>query len=255
LTSPLDHRSHDYVGLIRRWRKSARPAGLIIREYFAEDGLPYYLLESPRASLIRPAVYLSAGIHGDEAAATEALIAWVTKHGAELRRLDLLIFPCLNPWGLINNARFDARGVDRNRSYHHDLIPATAAHLRELGTRQFDLALTLHEDYDARGVYLYEIQHKRPYWGDALLQAASRVMQIDDRRGIEKNRPRNGVIRRRITPALLEHHPEAFTLHFHHSLRTLTIETPSEHLLSARVDAQIAMIECAIDLLEAIESE
>jgi hypothetical protein len=255
LTSPLDHRSHDYVGLIRRWRKCARSAGLTVREYFAEDGIPYYLLESRRARVIRPRVYLSAGIHGDEAAATEALIAWVTKHGAELRRLDLLIFPCLNPWGLINNARFDSRGVDRNRSYHHDLIPATAAHLRELGTRQFDLALTLHEDYDALGVYLYEIQHKRPYWGDALLQAASRVMKIDDRRRIETSRPRNGVIRRRITPALLEHHPEAFTLHFHHSLRTLTIETPSEHLLSARVDAQIAMIECAIDLLEAIESE
>jgi hypothetical protein len=44
---------------------------------------------------------------------------------------------------------------------------------------QFRLALMLHEDYDAEGFYLYEIKRKLPFWGEALLAAASRVIAIE----------------------------------------------------------------------------
>lgn len=244
------HRSHDYRWLIKRWRAVAKTSKLILRQYYEEDGLPYFLLESLPSKTIRPSVYLSAGIHGDEPAATEALVEWAIKHAHDLHELELFIFPCLNPWGLINNQRTDAQGVDRNRSYHDHLVPATAAHLKEMGNRRFDLALTLHEDYDACGLYLYEISHKRPYWGRELLDAAGHIIASDGRRIIDTSRPKQGVIRRRITAELMEHHPEAFILHFRHALRTFTIETPSEYALPTRTTAQVAVIEQAIELLK-----
>ena len=32
-----------------------------------------------------------------------------------IKHASLLIYPCLNPWGLENNSRIDAKGIDLNR--------------------------------------------------------------------------------------------------------------------------------------------
>lgn len=221
-----------------------------MRPYYEEAGLPHFVVESNRSIPDIPAVYLSAGIHGDEPAATEALIGWAENNLSQLATLNLQIFPCLNPWGLLNNQRTNAAGIDLNRTYNDSNVASTKAHLNEIKGRYFDLALTLHEDYDAHGLYLYEIQKKRPYWGEQLLESARHIMVSDNRRKIDTSRPKMGIIRRRVTPELMAEHPEAFVLFFHHAVRTFTIETPSEHALPLRVDAHIAVIERAIKLLQ-----
>lgn len=247
---PFDFRSHDYRWLIRRWRAVAKTTGLRVVRYHEENGFPYFYLESKRIDSSLPSIYLSAGIHGDESAATEGLLAWATRAESELHRCNILIFPCLNPWGLMNNRRTNADGVDLNRSYHDDSVPSTRAHKAVLAVHQFDLALTMHEDYDARGIYLYEIQKTRPFWGEALLAAAGRVIPVDHRKTIEGSRAKNGLIRRRISPDFMDQHPEAFILHFQNSRRTFTVETPSEHHLEVRISAQVAVIEEAVRLCQ-----
>ena len=66
-------RCHDYPFLIRRWRKVARAAGLTMTPFMQASGHDLFVLTSRYNG---EAVYLSAGIHGDEPASTEGLICW-----------------------------------------------------------------------------------------------------------------------------------------------------------------------------------
>ncbi|MFA7343256.1 MAG: M14 family metallocarboxypeptidase [Terrimicrobiaceae bacterium] len=243
----LHLRAHDYPHLVRRWKRAAEAAGLKMRTFAESGGLPIYCLESGPVRDERPAIYLSAGIHGDEPASTEGLISWVEKNPRVIRKFRSLIFPCLNPWGLVNNCRLDPRGRDLNRCYNKGRVPQIRAQVGVLGCSRFDLALQLHEDFDARGVYIYEVAGKRPFWAEDLLRAGTRELPPDPRASIEGRRARRGIVRRKLTPDLMPDWPEAFLLHFLHSARTFTIETPSEFAIDARVSAHGAILADALD--------
>ncbi len=248
---PLRHdRAHDYKNLIRRWRKVARAGGLKVIPFAEAGGYTLYALEGVRKNAA-PSLYISAGIHGDEAAATEGLICWAEKKPERLRDWNLLIFPCLNPWGLVSNSRLDPDGRDLNRAFHEETVPQVAAHKKLLGTRRFDLALTLHEDYDALGFYLYEVPGPKPYWGEHLTRVVSRHLPVEKRPKIEGRSARGGIVRKSIKPGLMPTWPEAFVLSFAHCNRVFTVETPSEFSLDDRVSAQVAVLEKAVALCRA----
>lgn len=234
-------RAHDYRWLVERWRIVAHRAGWTMRRFARSDGFPLYVVESPRRA--GPRLYFSAGIHGDEPASTEALVAWCARRKDALRCCEVLIFPCLNPWGLQHNNRHDAGGRDLNRGYHRHDVPVIEAQKKLLRDRFFDAAVMLHEDFDAHGVYLYEIPGTRPFWGEKLLAAAARYVPRDPRPRVEGRRSRRGLIRTRITPWTLPEHPEAFFMRFGHTKRSLTFETPSEFSLTARVRAHGAVLD------------
>jgi len=236
-------RAHDYAWLVKRWRALVRREGWRMREFAEADGFPVYVVESPRRAGAGPRLYFSAGIHGDEPAATEALITWCERRARALRKCEVLIFPCLNPWGLQHNSRSDAHGRDLNRGYHRSDVPVIAAQKEILRERSFDAAVMLHEDFDAQGVYLYEIPGARPFWGERLLAAAAKQLPREPRTRVEGRRCRGGCIRTRITPESLPEHPEAFCLRFGHTLRSLTFETPSEFSMTARVRAHGAVLD------------
>ncbi len=199
-------------------------------------------------------VYVSAGIHGDEPGSTEGLITWAeAQTPGRLRKLPLLLLPCLNPWGLVNNRRCTAADVDLNRSFHLEKkLPVIRALKALVAPYQLAASLMLHEDYDGQGVYLYEVQRPGrsrgpnvPFWGEALLTAARAHLPTDPRPKIDGRKVAAGVHRRRIDFKRFAKigYPEAIWLHLEHSARTFTVETPSEFAMEARVDAQVAMIE------------
>jgi protein MpaA len=243
----VSHRSHDYPFLVQRWRAVAARAGVPLQRLVRADGYDHFHLRTP-ALAEQGGIYVSAGIHGDEPAATEALIAWAEKHARRLARLPLLLLPCLNPWGLVRNMRTNARGIDLNRGFHHDDEPVVQAVKRLSEPCQFAAALMLHEDYDGQGIYLYEVQRREPYWGEALLAAARRHLPADPRLRIDGRKAVNGIHRRRIDLRRFTQigHPEAIWLHLKHSARTFTVETPSEFALERRVAAHVAMLEEAV---------
>lgn len=240
-------RSHDYRWLVHRWKTAARDAGLRLSRIGTSGDHAVYMLRSkaPPSGAFR--LYLSAGIHGDESATTEALLSWVARKTTRLRNMDLTIFPCLNPWGLAHNKRTDAEGIDLNRCYNHPkAVPHIAAQCEIIHRMHFDLALILHEDYDARGAYVYETSAARPHLAEEILHAMNLHVPRDSRRMIDGSRARKGVIRRRVACDTLPEWPEAFFLHFGHASRTFTIETPSEEAIEKRVAAHRAAIESAI---------
>jgi murein peptide amidase A len=236
---PHPDRVRDYRLLLERWLKvCGRQSGLTIGIFAEADSYPLMVVES--ASLVpgNPTLYLSTGIHGDEPAPVEALIQWAEENKGDLAKFNLLIFPCLNPWGLERNIRFDAEGRDLNRCYNSRKLPRITAQLQLMKGRRFEVAACLHEDYDARGFYLYEIAAARPHFGEKICGELSRIMPADNRSMIDGHTARGGLIRRKIRPDMLSGHPEAFRLHFHHADRTFTLETPSEERLVDRISLQ-----------------
>jgi murein peptide amidase A len=176
------HRAHDYLYLARRWRSLARKTGLRLEPFVTADDFEVFGVRSP-ALEATGGIYFSAGIHGDEAASTEGLYLWAELNAKYLRRLPLLLFPCLNPWGLVRNRRVDAEGRDLNRSFHLDDVPRIKAHKELLRGLKFSFAMCLHEDYDAQGVYLYEVRQTplraHRAIGDELLAAAGYYVPVD----------------------------------------------------------------------------
>jgi murein peptide amidase A len=246
------HRAHDYLYLARRWKSLARRANLFCESFATSDEYELLCVRSPALETTQ-GIYLSAGIHGDEPASTEGLYLWAQLNLKYLRRLPLLMLPCLNPWGLIHNRRVDAEGRDLNRSYHLDNVPEITAHKELLKGYSFSFSMCLHEDYDAQGVYLYEVRHRGSsaarQIGLELLTAAGYYVPIDLRKKIEGRKALQGSIKRRIRHKQFPVMPEAAYLAFNHGPHTITFETPSEYELGARVQAQAAAIQRAVEIV------
>jgi len=242
-------RSHDYLHLIERWRALAARWNWRMTAFAQESDQDIFVIEGGAAA--GPALYLSAGIHGDEAAATEGLLAWAERSAERLKDCAFTAFPCLNPWGLIMNSRTDRFGRDLNRSYNDPDCLQVLRQLEWLAGRRYDVAVMLHEDYDGSGFYLYELGGPDS-WGRSLVAAAEPFVGVESRPDIDGIPQEGGVVIREVNPALLEEmprHPEAIYLAMQGTPRCYTNETPSEADIDARVSAHAAVLDRVLDLL------
>ena len=247
------HRSHDYPYLIDRWRRVARRAGLEVRQMAVADGTPVLALESKAALRGEPLTYLSTGVHGDEVAAVCGLLSWAEARVSLLRKGSFLILPCVNPVGLSLNTRLDHRGLDINRRFHLKDDAICGPWHQLVDGRRMLAGICLHEDYDAEGAYVYELNTGTEVIGHDLLAACADVMPPDARRNIDGKRADRGVIRRRRFPKDLPGLPEAIVLHQIGCPVTFTFETPSEFSLDARIGAQHRFIDAAVDWIHSTQ--
>jgi murein peptide amidase A len=200
-----------------------------------------------------PCLYISTGIHGDEPAGPYAALELV-RHPEIFRHFNVILFPLLNPSGFAAGTRENAAGVDLNRDYNHPRTDEILGHivaLRSLG--QIDLSICLHEDWETKGVYLYELNRtSHAAIGRKILAAMSSHIPIEQATVIEESTAENGLIVREIGELLSSrpHWAEAFYLIQHHTALGYTLETPSKAAsLEARVAAQLAAVEVAADFL------
>ena len=238
---------HNYQFLIKRWRILAKSTGLKSRKFSERDDLPCYEFCSVK-DISEARLYVSAGIHGDEPAGTEGLLAWAEKNYKLLSNTPLVIYPCLNPWGLTENSRLNSRGNDLNRSWDKSGEVTISEVIERTEHACFSLAVNLHEDYDADGIYLYEppAGKERDDLASRILNAGRKYIPIDSRKKIEGRWAKNGIIRPAPSSLPKEGLPEAAFLQKFRSDRTFVFETPSEYDLRTRVQAQVAMLERAV---------
>jgi murein peptide amidase A len=233
------HRCHDVPFLLKRWHAVARAARLTVRAIHVSGLHPVLFVHSNTAG---PRLYFSAGVHGDEPAPVSGLLEWAEENVPLLRRLPVAMMPLFNPSGLSLNTRADQRGIDLNRRFHDASHPHIAAWWRAIGDMTFTTGFCLHEDYDGRGIYCYELYRTlRLRFASAALAACEHIIPRDPRRSIDTRRAHNGLIRRKRVPNL-PGLPESIALFFHNTDSTLTFETPSEFSLADRVAAHKAFL-------------
>lgn len=185
--------------------------------------------------------YVSAGIHGDEPAGPLA-ICELLRRNEWPSCAEIWLCPCLNPTAFPSNHRESASGVDLNRDYRSMRSPEVRAHAAWLQAQpSFDCSICLHEDWEAHGFYVYELNpHNRPSLAADIVSAASRVCPVDLSALIDGREARNGIIRPAITPAERPDWPEAFYLLTHKCPISYTLEAPSDFPLSVRVEALVS---------------
>jgi hypothetical protein len=194
--------------------------------------------------------YLSTGIHGDEPAGPLAALK-LLQQDRWPERAEIILLPCLNPDGFTLNRRENAGGIDLNRDYREPRAAGTRAHIAWLERQPpFDLYLCLHEDWEARGFYLYEQNpDQRPSLAEKIIAAVRAVCPIDPSETIEGRAAQGGIIRPAVNPAARPDWPEAFYLITRQSRLGYTLEAPSDFPLRVRVDALVAATNAAVHSL------
>lgn len=192
-------------------------------------------------------LYVSAGIHGDEPAGPLA-VRELLEQDAFPADADLWLCPCLNPTGFPRNTRENAAGVDLNRDYRVPATPEVRAHVAWLERQpSFDAAFCLHEDWEAAGFYVYELNPDgRTSLAERIIEAVRPVCPIGSSPMIDGREAAGGIIRPRLDPAERPEWPEAFYLGLRKTRLGCTLETPSDFPLPVRVAALVAGMRSAL---------
>jgi predicted deacylase len=205
-------------------------------------------LSKPPSSASRPCVYLSTGIHGDEPAGPLA-VRQLLEEDRWAANCDLWLCPCLNTDGFVQNRRENPDGLDLNREYLKPKAGEIIAHTAWLNRQpRFDLCLSLHEDWEARGFYVYELNpDNRPSVAEAMVARVAEVCPIDGSEIIEGRPAHNGIIRPPVDPRARPQWPESFFLLTHKTRLACTLEAPSDFPLSARIAALVVAVNAALE--------
>lgn len=250
MTPTPDHAANftlDPRAYAARLEAAAARAGFRLERFGEVAGHPLVAL-TKRTPGPRPRIYLSAGIHGDEPAPPLALLE-LLERGAFDRRAVWFICPLLNPVGFTRRTRENAEGVDLNRDYRALKSAEIQAHSRWLKHQpNFELALCVHEDWESKGYYLYELNPtSRPSLAQALIEAVTPVCPIETATVIDgREISECGIIRPTSDPLQRELWPESIYLRAHHTRLSYTLESPSAFPIEQRVAAHAAAIETAI---------
>ncbi len=248
----LTHSGHDYKILKSRWEALSERNGWKVTELSKEGGHPVLVIENAAASEKQPGgLYVSAGVHGDECAPVWGLLQWAEESGNAEYFADhpLVILPCLNPYGLVENTRLDSCGIDLNRNFQNTDVPLIKAWQQYLDGRSFCTALNLHEDFDAGGIYLYELTRSESV-GDTLLAACEEVIPRESADSVDGSEFVNGLLSRtegieKVVEEDLDGWPETIWFYLHQATDSFTFETPSEMDLDRRIEAHHRFVESA----------
>ena len=199
-----------------------------------------------------PALYISAGIHGDEPAGPLA-VAQMLRENTWPEAFNLFLCPCLNPTGFFLNRRENSEGTDLNRQYLQPKAEETLAHIQWLKMQpHFDLCFCLHEDWESEGFYLYELNpDNQPSLAPIMIEQVAQVCPIDRSEIIEGRPAKDGIVRPSVDPRSRPLWPEAFFLLTNKTRLTYTLEAPSDFPLNLRATALVTAVRAAIDVLAA----
>lgn len=238
----------DIQNVLDQIRAAAEHAGWKPDSFSLSTGQDLVAYHRPGAKTQRR-IYLSTGIHGDEPAGPLAILE-LLRSNVWPEHIDLWLCPCINLTGFPLNTRENASGIDLNRDYRHLLSPEVRAHIGWLAKQpEFDLAICLHEDWEANGFYLYELNpDNRPSLAEQIIQNVSVVCPIETAETIDGwKTSQTGMIRPDIAPENREQWPESLFLLTHKTRQTFTFESPSDFPIATRVQAQVIAVRTVLD--------
>lgn len=215
----------------------------------AELRIPALTVGNPQQA----AVHLSAGIHGDEPAGPLAILQAISE-GVFARGGYWTIYPMLNPTGFRSVTRENIQGHDINRDYRSRLTAEARTHIDDLEDKpdySFTTSLSLHEDWEARGAYLYEHNPRQ-----TLSPVKELLSVLNAHFGLEPACEIDGwpvaaagLIHPPSDSEFRDPWPEQIFLLSRHTHQSYTIETPSSCPLEQRVAGHLACLQATADFM------
>ena len=120
---------------------------------YAPDRYPLLALRSRDWDDARPVALVTGGVHGYETSGVMGALQFAREHADRYAgRLNLLVVPCVSPWGYERIQRWNAEAVDPNRSFREPSPAQEAAALMRLVEPlrgRFLVHIDLHETTDS----------------------------------------------------------------------------------------------------------
>jgi hypothetical protein len=114
---------------------------------------PLFAARSDRAGERAPWALITGGVHGYETSGVQGALTFLAEHAEPYReRFNLLVAPCVSPWGYEMIHRWNPRAMDPNRSFVPDSsCEESAALMRLIASHDapFLVHLDLHETTDS----------------------------------------------------------------------------------------------------------
>lgn len=131
-------------------------ADLDVRQYgalsYSSERYPLYVVKTRDINAGKPTILITGGVHGYETSGVQGAIRFLEdKAGFYADRFNLVVAPCVSPWGYETINRWNPSAVDPNRSFHADSPSEEAAALMDyLNALEIDFTahFDLHETTD-----------------------------------------------------------------------------------------------------------
>ncbi|MGH8234960.1 MAG: M14 family metallopeptidase [Rhodanobacteraceae bacterium] len=97
---------------------------------YSPDRYPLFALQSPHWHDDLTVVLVTGGVHGYETSGVHGTLRFAERHAADYsRRVNLVIVPCVSPWGYERIHRWNSLALDPNRNFRADSPAPEAAAL------------------------------------------------------------------------------------------------------------------------------
>jgi len=221
---------------------------------------PFWMVTTPEGPG-KKKICLSAGIHGDEPAGVEAILAvieMIRKKPALLDRFRFILFPCINPFGYEHHTRQNRSRIDLNRQYVRKRPPAEVRFVKKVVEgKRFDLDVEFHEDIDTPGFYLYEVfRAPAQAVGRKIIHRVAKKYPINLQTEIEGAPAENGLISPDISSGFFKQRfarkrqwPQALYFYMNGTSHVITSETPVHLKMQERVEIHLVVLQTALEQL------
>lgn len=119
---------------------------------YADERFPLYALKSRGLDESLPTLLVTGGVHGYETSGVHGALRFAERHAGEYEdHANLVIVPCVSPWGYERIHRWDPFALDPNRNFiANSPAPEAAALMRFVGPfgEQVLMHIDLHETTD-----------------------------------------------------------------------------------------------------------
>ena len=175
-------------------------------DYPPDGRFPLYAIRSRDWDDALPIALVTGGVHGYETSGVQGALQFVDQHASDYAgRINLLIAPCVSPWGYERIQRWNALALDPNRNFIEDSPAPEAAALMSLMAPlqgKVLMHIDLHETTDSDesefrpalaardgkpfvpgtipdGVYLVDDSgNRQPAFQNAIIEAVAKVTHI-----------------------------------------------------------------------------
>lgn len=131
--------------------------GVLDYTRFGFGSYPLCAVRSRRWEPSRPVVLVTGGVHGYETSGVQGALRWVLQEfAAHAEAVNLLVLPCISPWGYETINRWNPEALDPNRQFRPNSPAAESAlamacvfaYCKRANCERVDVHVDLHETTD-----------------------------------------------------------------------------------------------------------